>query len=277
MWPPRLNGSIAWRISARPQSAPTPLGPHILCAEKARKSQSSACTSTAWCGAACAASTTMIAPCSCAQAESFSTGLIVPSAFETRPVATTFTLPPRADLVEPVEVDLAAVGDREHRELGARAARDVLPRDEVGVVLELRDDDEVAWPEVREAPGVGDEVDRLGRVAGEDHLARRRRVDELRELAARALERRRRALRERVDAAVHVRVRGLVERGHRVEHLPRLLGGRGRVQVRERMPVELLLEDREVRAQTVRVELRLGAHGHGPIVPSGCRAAGGAS
>jgi hypothetical protein len=35
----------------------------------------------------------MIAPCSCAQAASSSTGLIVPSAFETRLAATTLTPP----------------------------------------------------------------------------------------------------------------------------------------------------------------------------------------
>ena len=38
----------------------------------------------------------MIAPCSCAQAASFSTGLIVPSALETRLLATTFTFPEAA-------------------------------------------------------------------------------------------------------------------------------------------------------------------------------------
>ena len=38
----------------------------------------------------------MIAPCSCAQAASFSTGLIVPSEFETRLFATTFTFPEAA-------------------------------------------------------------------------------------------------------------------------------------------------------------------------------------
>ena len=59
----------------------------------ARKSQPSACTSIARCGTACAASTTMIAPCSCAHAASRSTGLIVPSEFETRLFATTLTLP----------------------------------------------------------------------------------------------------------------------------------------------------------------------------------------
>src|SRR2546421_1663536 len=50
-------------------SAPTLVGPHILCAEKARKSHPSACTSIGWCGAAWAASTTMIAPRSWAHAE----------------------------------------------------------------------------------------------------------------------------------------------------------------------------------------------------------------
>ena len=96
MCPPKWNGSIDSSSSSRPQSAPTLVGPHILCAENAKKSQPSACTSIALCGAAWAPSTTMIAPCSCAHAESFSIGLIVPSAFETRLFATTFTLPSAA-------------------------------------------------------------------------------------------------------------------------------------------------------------------------------------
>ena len=93
MWPPVRKGSIASSSSLRPQSAPTPLGPHILCAEIATKSAPSACTSTGTCGADWAASQTKIAPCSCAQAASFSTGLIVPSEFETWFVATTLTFP----------------------------------------------------------------------------------------------------------------------------------------------------------------------------------------
>ena len=92
MCPPRRNGSIAWNSSARPHNAPIPLGPHILWPEIATKSQSSACTSTRRCGAACAASQTKIAPCSCAHRVSGARSLIVPSEFETRFVATTFTL-----------------------------------------------------------------------------------------------------------------------------------------------------------------------------------------
>ena len=67
------------------------------------------------------------------------------------------------------------------------------------------------------------------------------------------------ALRELVDPAVHVRVGGLVERAQRVEHLLGLLRRRGRVEVGERLPVDLLLEDREVGAKLARIELRAGS------------------
>ena len=93
MWPPRLKGSISCSSSIRPQSAPIPLGPQSLWAVTATKSAPSAWTSTTRCGAPCAASQTMIAPRSCAQAASFSTGFTLPSEFETMPAATTFTRP----------------------------------------------------------------------------------------------------------------------------------------------------------------------------------------
>jgi hypothetical protein len=40
------------------------------------------------------------------------------------------------------------------------------------VVIHLRDDDEVALADVAAAPGLGDEIERLGAVADEDDLAR---------------------------------------------------------------------------------------------------------
>src|SRR5262249_10107458 len=43
---PAWNGGIASRSSLRAQRAPMPIGPHILCPEKARKSQPRSCTST---------------------------------------------------------------------------------------------------------------------------------------------------------------------------------------------------------------------------------------
>src|SRR3954451_8266962 len=80
------------------------------------------------------------------------------------------------------------------------------------------------------------------------------------------LERLGRALGQHVDAAMAVRVRGLVTLRHRVENLPRLLRARGRVEERERLAVDLLLEDREVAAQYLRVELRFGRNSHALMV-----------
>ena len=242
------------------------VGPHSLCDENARKSQPSACTSIGRWGAAWAASTTMIAPCSWAHATSFSTGLTVPSELETRFAATTRTLPSAASESSATEVELSLLVERDHREARARALGDVLPRHEVRVVLELGDDDEVSRAEVHEPPGVGDEVQALGRIPREDDLLRRRRVDEAGHGLARALVGGGCPLGELVDTAVHVRVGRLVELPQRVEHLCRLLRRRGRVEVGERLPVDLLLEDGEVGAKLARVELGLSRHSHLSIV-----------
>jgi HK97 family phage major capsid protein len=65
------------------------------------------------------------------------------------------------------------------------------------VVLHLGERDAVALAEVRAAPRPGDQVERLGRIAGEDGLARRR-AREGGDPAARALEQLRRLLGELV-------------------------------------------------------------------------------
>ena len=172
------------------------------------------------------------------------------------------------DLLQRVELELSVLVDRNRLESRAGPAGDVLPRDEAGVVLEVRDDHDVAGTEVVEAPCVGDEVERLRRAPREDHLALGRRVDEARNLRPSRLVARGRPLGESVDAAVHVRVRVLVEVAHRIEDLPWLLRRRRRVEERDRLAVHELVEDREIRPQTVRVERRLcRRHGHRAIVP----------
>ena len=91
-------------------------------------------------------------PCACAHAASFSTGLIVPSEFETWFVATTLTFPCAAisSSVERSSSPCSSSGIIASSRAGL--ACDVLPRHEVRVVLELGDDDEVARAEVRHAP-----------------------------------------------------------------------------------------------------------------------------
>ena len=85
--------------------------------------------------------------------------------------------------LEDVEAEDAVVGDRDELEVAVPLLDEELPRDEVGVVLHLGQDDRVAAVDVPAAPRVGDEVDRLGRVAGEDDLVAVGRVDEPRDLA----------------------------------------------------------------------------------------------
>ena len=152
-------------------------------------------------------------------------------------------------------------------ELGAGAVGDVLPGDEVRVVLELGREHDVAGAEPGEPVGVGDQVEPLGGVADEDDLALAGRVDERAHLLTCALEPGRRPLAELVDAPVDVRVGGLVELRHRLEHLAGLLRGRRGVQVGERLAVKALLEDREVGAQPRGIEHRLDSNRHEATVP----------
>ena len=69
-----------------------------------------------------------------------------------------------------IQQDLAAVVHRDHAELRALLGGELLPRHDVGVVLEVREDDLVARAEVGATPALRHEVDRLGRAAHEDDL-----------------------------------------------------------------------------------------------------------
>ena len=171
------------------------------------------------------------------------------------------------DVVQGIKPKLAVVIQWDRFEGRAGSLGDVLPGNEVRVVLELGDDDDVAGAEVVEAPRVGDQVDALGRAVREDHLARRRCVDELRHLLACALVLRGCQLRERLHAAVHVGVRRLVEGAQLVEHLARLVRADRGVEIGERLAAHLLLEDRKIGAKPARVELRFRGYSHKVIVP----------
>ena len=66
-----------------------------------------------------------------------------------------------------------------------------------------------------------------------------------------------------------VRIGGLVEVAQLVEYLARLVRARRRVEVRERLAADLLLEDRKIGAELARVQLGLSGYGHPAIVPRG--------
>ena len=125
------------------------------------------------CGAACAPSHTTTAPTLPRDRAQLRDG--VDRAERVRDVVERDDLRARPDeRREMVDVDRGRRSSgRQMRSLAPVVDRELLPGDEVGVVLEPRDDDLVAGAHVRASPRRRDEVERLGRAAGEDERGRR--------------------------------------------------------------------------------------------------------
>ena len=234
-----------------------PSGANILCPENARKSTPRSSTSTGRCGTDWQASSTTRAPT--AWARSVSSRDRVHRAEHVGDVGEREHLGALGEqAVEVGEVEPAVGRDRHPAQGRAGAPAGLLPRDEVGVVLHLGDEHLVAGAE-REpvavpaaatvgavGEGVGDEVDRLGGVAGEDDLGGPG-PDEPRDGLAGRLVGVGALLGELVGATVHGGVGALVEPTLGVEHLARLVRGRTRVEVDERVPpAHGARQDREV-------------------------------
>jgi hypothetical protein len=105
------------------------------------------------------------------------------------------------------------------------------------VVLHHAEDDQVSLADIAAAPGLGDEVDRFGRVADEDALSFGVGVDEGGDKAARRLVPLRGGFGKSVDAAVDVGIEMAIVVVERVDHSGRLLGAGGAVEVNQRLGV----------------------------------------
>ena len=81
---------------------------------------------------------------------------------------------------EVLQVQLARVGHAADAQLHTALVPQHLPGHDVGVVLHLADEHRPVRPHHPAPVAVGDEVDRLRAVAGEDHLARVRGAEEAR-------------------------------------------------------------------------------------------------
>ena len=194
---------------------------------------------------------------------SSATGLIVPSAFETCASAT--ILRPLAEqLLERRDVERAVVANRRHDEPRARPLAEQLPRHDVRMVLEPRDQHLVARVEAL-AEARRDQIDRLRRAAREHDFRGRRGVDEASDLCARALVGRRGALAQLVHAAMHVRVVQALLQRHRVVNRRRRLARRRVVEIGQRFAVDELLQRRKVSAK--RREIAASAGGRS-VLPS---------
>ena len=121
-------------------------------------------------------------------------------------------------------------------------------------MLQVGDDDLVAGQQMLAAPGVGHQVDRFGGAAHEDDLFVLRRADESPNRVAGLFVGIGRPGRQLVRGAVDVGVLVGVEVRQPVDHHLRLLGGRGVVEPDQRLSVDGLLQDREVRPHRVDVE-----------------------
>ena len=164
--PPASSGSASPTSSVRTTSTPAPNGAYILCPLKARQSMSIAAMSMARCGASCAASTLMIAPCACASRAIAATGMTSPVTLLAPVTATTAMRPPPARSAASIDSSSAA-GDGG----GGRCSHrpEPTPRQHVGVVLHLGGQHRGA---VGNAQARGQVVDRVRGVADEhDRIA----------------------------------------------------------------------------------------------------------
>ena len=161
--------------------------------------------------------------------------------------------------LERVEVDAAVLGHRIPLQFSSGAARELLPRHEVGVVLQLRDDDGVALTHSERARAgiaqhVRDQVQRLGRIFRERDLVVVR-ADEGGDGLAGGLVRVGGLFRQLVGAAVHGRVAAEHEVALGVPHPLRALRRRPRIQVHQRLAAAHgARKDRELLADGCYVE-----------------------
>ena len=159
------------------------------------------------------------------------------------------------DLLRQKGIEIAQVkqpfvaGHRQINQLCPGSLRQQLPRHLVAVMLHLRQQDFVARLQVLTAPRGSHEVDAFGRAAREHDLVGAPGVDELCRSGASGFIARRRAIAQFVNAPMHVRVVAFVVIAQRVNHRARFLARRRVVEINQRMPVDLLVQNRKVCAQ----------------------------
>ena len=139
--------------------------------------------------------------------------------------------------------ELTGLGGVEVDELGAGLAADLLPRDQVGVVLHDGNDDLVTGLEHRGRKALGDQVERLARVAGEDDLVGLGSADDVSDLLTHLRDGIGGLDGQRVQAAQRVGVHTLVEVAFGVKHAGGALRSGGAI---EEGDLGVLLKQREL-------------------------------
>ena len=154
----------------------------------------------------------------------------------------------REQVQKALEIHFAIERDGNGTNHGAGLARHDLPRHQVGVVLKARHENLVAGLQEGAAPSLCDEIDRFGSAPGEDDFAFAARIDEALQFVSSSFEGVGGALRQRVHAAMDVRVVVAVIVRLGVDDRAWVLCRGAVVQIRQRFAIHLLVQDGEIGA-----------------------------
>src|SRR5438445_657186 len=164
------------------------------------------------------------------------------------PTASAIEGAPGQQALERLEVERAVLPEGNRLQNRTAVPSRQLPRNDVRVVFELRDQHLIARPQGA-AERLGQEAQPVGRPACEDDFLAAPGADEPLDTVAGGLVELGGLFAERVDGAVDVGVAPGVVLTHRLDDRPRPLARRGRVEVDEGVAVDDPLEDREIRAR----------------------------
>jgi hypothetical protein len=155
-----------------------------------------------------------------------------------------------------VGLDLSGIRHRCYANARARLRGHELPGNDVGMVLERRDDDLVTGAEERARPALGHEVDSLGGTAREDDLVDLRGAQKPCYPGACRIVCGGRVRAQPVDAAMDVRVLLRIEAGDPIDDAARLLAGGRAVEIDQWPAIDRRRQDREVVAHRRHIEDR---------------------
>ena len=153
-----------------------------------------------------------------------------------------------------LHVELTAIVDGDHLELGSGVGTYQLPRHDIRMMLHLGDEHLVSRLEPRPQEAPGHQVDAFRGTAHEDDLVFPRGAQESSGGFAGGFVAVGRSLGEGVHAAVDVRVGAAVARYQGVDHRLGLVRGRRAVEIDQGLAVDLLIESRKVGPDLLEIE-----------------------
>jgi hypothetical protein len=146
---------------------------------------------------------------------------------------------------QPIDVPFVTF-DREVLQSGAGFACDDLPRNQIGMMLHLGDQNRIAGPEMRATPGARYEIDPFGRSASKNDRIRRSGSQVCGNRGPRFFVEFRGSSAQLVNSAVNIGMVLPIVPANFIDHAIRVLSRRGVVQIDQTMAVYLLIQNRKV-------------------------------